>query len=88
MFNKRLVDIFAVEESTIFGMFDSAKAKLIFDPVDFVSIIVNELENIDEEETTQYLRILSPSIEPKLVSVHTKKSCKDYGSLQVLYQEV
>jgi hypothetical protein len=82
IFDSHLSELFSLDEAAIHEILDFPTAKFLFDAIDFVSMIVHELENLGEHETIQYLRIIPPFSEPKLVSIHTRKYFEESGKLR------
>jgi hypothetical protein len=79
IFDSQVSEIFSVNEADVYGMLDCPKSNFLFDTIDFVSMMVYELENIGDDETIQYLRIMPPLSEAKLVSVQTRKCFVESG---------
>ena len=83
--NSKLAEIFGVDKGTLLRMFHSDATKLPFAPVEFLCLVVHDIENMEEDETLRYIRIIPPAAGARLVRIHSRKSYNMVGELHKVH---
>ena len=83
--NSKLAEIFGVDRKSLLRMFHSDATKLPFAPVDFLCLVVHDIENMEEDETLRYIRIIPPAAGARLVRIHSRKSYNMVGELHKVH---